>query len=113
MKYIALLIAALFATPALAMGPWKDTCQLDIQCELDSGRSYHVKVPDGWDGETKLPVLMHFHGWQRTGALPVQHQRVSGATRRRDVLLIAPTAIARLGISGGITRMMCRLAMRF
>lgn len=90
MKYIALLIAALFATPALAMGPWKDTCQLDIQCELDSGRSYHVKVPDGWDGETKLPVLMHFHGWQRTGALPVQHQRISGATRRRDVLLIAP-----------------------
>jgi polyhydroxybutyrate depolymerase len=90
MKYITLLIAVLFATPALAMGPWKNNCQLDIQCELDSGRSYHVKVPDGWDGETKLPVLMHFHGWQRTGALPVQHQRISGATRRRDVLLIAP-----------------------
>lgn len=37
-----------------------------------------------------MPVLIHFHGWQRTGALPVQHQRISGATRRRGVLLIAP-----------------------
>ena len=56
MKYITLLIAALSSTPAHAMGPWKDNCQLDIPCELDSGRSYHVKVPDGWDGKTKLPV---------------------------------------------------------
>ena len=72
------------------MGPWKETCQLDVPCELEDGRSYHVKFPDDWDGESKLPVLIHFHGWQRTGALPVQHQRISGATRRRGVLLIAP-----------------------
>ena len=77
MKYITLIIAALFATPAFAVGPSNTTCQLDIPCELDSGRSYHVKVPDDWDGKAKLPVLMHFHGWQRTGALPVQHQRIS------------------------------------
>lgn len=64
-------------------------CELEVPCAL-GGRSYHVKVPDGWDGQTSMPVLIHFHGWQRTGALPVQHQRISGATRRRGVLLVAP-----------------------
>jgi polyhydroxybutyrate depolymerase len=86
MKYITFLIAAFFASSAFAGGG----CQLAVPCLLDSGRSYHVKVPAGWDGKTQLPVLMHFHGWQRTGALPVQHQRISGATRRRGVLLVAP-----------------------
>lgn len=78
------LLGLLFfsALPAMA-------CELDVPCMLGE-RSYHVKVPDGWDGKSELPLLVHFHGWQRTGALPVQHQRISGATRRRGVLLVAP-----------------------
>ena len=88
MRYLFALLA-LWALPAAAMGPWQRDCQLDVPCEVGA-RSYHVKEPDGWDGESPLPVLIHFHGWQRTGALPVQHQRISGATRRRGVLLIAP-----------------------
>ena len=93
MKY-ALLLLALLGTPAFAMGPWKRDCQLDVPCEVGD-RSYHVKEPDGWDGESTMPVLIHFHGWQRTGALPVQHPRISGATRRRGVLLIAPNGNRR------------------
>ena len=58
-------------------------------------RSYHVRVPDDWDGVTPMPVLLHFHGWMRTGALPVKHQRISGATRRRGVLLLAPNGRGR------------------
>lgn len=64
-------------------------CEVAEPCRLGD-RSYHVKEPDGWDGVSPLPVLLYFHGWQRTGALPVQHHRVSGATRRRGVLLLAP-----------------------
>jgi polyhydroxybutyrate depolymerase len=60
-----------------------------VACTLGD-RSYHIKTPDDWDGTSKLPILLHFHGWQRTGALPVAHQRISGHTRRRGVLLIAP-----------------------
>lgn len=75
------------------MGPWKG-CHLDVPCELGD-RSYHVKEPDEWDGETPLPVLLHFHGWMRTGALPVKHGRISGATRRRGVLLLAPNGNGR------------------
>jgi polyhydroxybutyrate depolymerase len=54
-----------------------------------------VKEPDGWDGVTPLPVMLHFHGWARTGAVPVYHGRISGATRRRGVLLLAPTGVSK------------------
>jgi len=80
-----LLMFCLLATPAFA----QERCQLDTPCPLGD-RSYHVKEPDAWDGVSPLPVLLHFHGWMRTGALPVKHQRISGATRRRGVLLLAP-----------------------
>lgn len=90
MTRLIFFLVLVWAMPAAAMGPWqRDTCHLDVPCELGD-RSYHVKEPDGWDGKSPMPVLIHFHGWQRTGALPVQHQRISGATRRRGVLLIAP-----------------------
>ena len=53
-------------------------------------RSYHVQEPDDWDGVSPLPVLLHFHGWQRQGDLVVRHQRIASATKRRGVLLVAP-----------------------
>ena len=93
-RLFLLLIASLWAFPAAAMGPWKDRCHAETPCEID-GRSYHVKEPDGWDGESPLPVLFHFHGWARQGSLIVKHQRISGATRRRGVLLVAPNGNGR------------------
>lgn len=83
------VLALVWAFPAAATELSEVRCQMDVPCVL-GGRSYHIKEPDGWDGVTPLPVLIHFHGWQRTGALPVRHQRISGATRRRGVLLVAP-----------------------
>lgn len=90
MKYLLLLIV-LFFLPA--MGPSK-ACHGADACTLDN-RSYHLKLPDEWDGETALPVLLHFHGWGRQGDLIVNHQRISGHTRRRGVLLIAPNGQGR------------------
>lgn len=85
---LSAMIALLWASLAAAAESTRD-CHADVACEVD-GRTYHVKEPDEWDGVTSLPVLLHFHGWMRTGALPVQHARISGATRRRGVLLLAP-----------------------
>ncbi|NRB02480.1 MAG: polyhydroxybutyrate depolymerase [Rhodobacteraceae bacterium] len=85
---LALLLIVL-AGPLWAMGPWKSDCVDLTPCDIGD-RSYHVREPDGWDGESPLPVLLHFHGWQRQGTLIVRHQRISGATRRRGVLLVAP-----------------------
>lgn len=84
MKYI-LLLAFLFI-PVMSHA---QDCHGADACELDN-RSYHIKLPDVWDGKTPLPVLLHFHGWARQGDLIVNHQRISGHTRRRGVLLIAP-----------------------
>jgi len=75
------------------MGPSK-ACHGTDACQLGD-RSYHIKLPDDWDGESPLPVLLHFHGWGRQGDLIVNHQRISGHTRRRGVLLIAPNGQGR------------------
>ena len=64
-------------------------------CLLESGRSYHVLAPDGWYGVSTLPVLMHFHGWGRTGADPVRNDRIAGATRTRGVLLVSPNGLRK------------------
>ncbi len=69
-------------------------CDAEIPCQLD-GRSYHVKAPDDWDGVTPLPVMLHFHGWMRQGNLIVKHSRISGATRKRGVLLLAPNGLGK------------------
>lgn len=69
-------------------------CTGPVACQLD-GRSYHVKPPDDWDGVTPLPVMLHFHGWKRQGTLIVKHSRISGATRRRGVLLLAPNGLGK------------------
>ena len=89
MRWIWPLIFCLFAVSAAAMGPSKPACAVEVPCLLGD-RSYHLKLPDDWDGVTPLPVLLHFHGWMRQGDLVVRHQRISGATRRRGVLLLAP-----------------------
>ena len=87
---IGLLVAGLGAsTPALA----EDTqCLEQVPCQLGD-RSYHVKLPDDWDGVTPMPVMLHFHGWARQGTLIVKHARISGATRKRGVLLLAPNGL--------------------
>lgn len=91
-----LAIAALLsALPALTTAQTqRETCHIGVPCALGD-RSYHVREPDGWDGTSPMPLLIHFHGWQRTGALPVQHQRISDATQRRGVLLIAPNGLRK------------------
>ncbi|QHQ37303.1 polyhydroxybutyrate depolymerase [Algicella marina] len=87
---IALVLLLATALPATG----DERCVGEIPCPLGE-RSYHVKEPDGWDGVTPLPVLMHFHGWQRQGTLIVKHGRISGATRRAGVLLLAPNGRGR------------------
>lgn len=89
MRHALALFVLLLSGPALAEGQLEPRCHAEVPCSLGE-RSYHVKEPDGWDGKTPLPVLLHFHGWMRQGTLIVKHGRISGATRRRGVLLLAP-----------------------
>ncbi len=94
MRFAWVFLINLIATPAFSVGLTDETCRDQVPCELDD-RSYHVKEPDDWDGVTPLPVLLHFHGWQRQGTLIVKHGRISGATRKRGVLLLAPNGVSK------------------
>lgn len=78
----------------LASGSQARDCHREVPCPLGD-RSYHVLEPDGWDGVSPLPVMLHFHGWARQGSLIVKHQRIAGATRPRGVLLVAPNGLNR------------------
>lgn len=84
---LPLLALLLLATPATA-------CTGLDECVLGD-RTYHVREPEGWDGVTPLPIMLHFHGWGRQGETVVGHGRIAGATVPRGVLLIAPDGLGR------------------
>ncbi len=95
MRYVFAFLTFLIATSAHAMGPWKASdCHLDQPCDLD-GRSYHVMEPEGWDGESPLPVLVHYHGWGRNGVHAQRSDRIGASTKRRGVLLVTPNSVGR------------------
>lgn len=87
-----MIIRVLFAFILLSTSA--AACEGDVPCTLGD-RSYHVRVPDDWDGSTAMPVMLHFHGWGRQGGLIVNHGRISASTRRRGVLLLAPNGLGR------------------
>ncbi|MEM1316832.1 MAG: polyhydroxybutyrate depolymerase [Pseudomonadota bacterium] len=91
LRPLLLVLLLLLTTQAQAN---RAQCGGDVMCELED-RGYYVRVPDSWDGKTRLPVLLHFHGWGRQGKLIVNHSRIAGATRPRGVLLVAPNGKGR------------------
>lgn len=93
MRCLIAFLCVMLAAPGVAANR-SDQCHADVPCALGE-RSYHILEPDGWDGESPLPVLMHFHGWKRQGTLIVKHGRIAGATRKRGVLLVAPNGERR------------------
>ena len=56
-----------FATNSNAADNHQSGCDADGECTLKSGRSYQVQLPNQWSGKDKMPLLIHFHGWGRTG----------------------------------------------
>ena len=96
---LAGLLALAAGGPAVACGGGGGTEPILGPCAIESGphagRSYHLRVPDGWDGEAPLAVLLHFHGWGRQGDLIVRHDRIAGATAPAGVLLVAPDGLGR------------------
>lgn len=87
MHLVLFLISLCLAAPALACGGL-EPCRL-------GDRSYHVVPPEGWDGTSPLPVLLHFHGWGRLGRVPVQSPRTGGAANGAGVLFVAPDGLGR------------------
>jgi polyhydroxybutyrate depolymerase len=83
---LAFVTAALFL---LWGGMAAQACDGGDACFLDD-RSYHLRLPDNWDGTTPLPVLLHFHGWGRSGAEVLRNGRIVTQGVAEDVLVLAP-----------------------
>lgn len=58
-------------------------------------RSYQAVTPDGWNGKDRLPVLIHFHGWGRTGTNVINNRKIAGAANETGVLLLAPNGLGK------------------
>lgn len=70
------------------------SCGGVVACAVGN-RSYQVVTPDGWNGRDTLSVLIHFHGWGRTGVNVINNSKISGATRQTGVLLLAPSGLGK------------------
>lgn len=69
-------------------------CGGEISCVV-GGRSYQAVAPDNWNGRDELAVLIHFHGWGRTGTNVIKNAKIAGAARETNVLLLAPNGLGK------------------
>ncbi|WP_085909916.1 alpha/beta hydrolase family esterase [Kiloniella majae] len=93
---ILTLLMCFFAKPvwSTTVLDIKNGCAHGTSCQLD-GRSYQVKTPSNWDGKSLLPILMHFHGWGRTGRNVLNNPRITEATDKHGFLLVAPDGLGK------------------
>lgn len=93
MPILPLILIALLAAldwPAHAAEP----CGGPVPCEIGE-RSYRALPPPDWDGQTPLPVLLHFHGWGRQGKGVIANPRIADAANAAGMLLIAPNGLGK------------------
>jgi polyhydroxybutyrate depolymerase len=62
--------------------------------ELASG-SYRVVTPPGWDGRSRLPLLLYMHGYDQTSAEVVGDADLVGAVTGGGVLLVVPDGLGK------------------
>lgn len=87
---VRLLLAVLLAAAPISAF----ACQGQTPCQVED-RSYHLRAPNGWDGASPLPVLLHFHGWARQGDLIVRHGRIANRIVAERFLLLAPNGLGK------------------
>lgn len=73
-----------------------DPCGRDAPCEITGG-SYHLVLPEGWDGKSPLPALVFFHGHRGSGASIFRSQGLRRSFAENGYLLIAPNGAIRPG----------------
>lgn len=87
MKYLAFLAFLLLPGPAAA-------CPGLEPCEIPSG-SYQAEEPSTWDGKSKLPVVIYFHGYKQSGEVVRNSKWIANPILKAGALLIAPNGLNR------------------
>lgn len=77
-------IAAAVARPAPAA---------DWEAFTVAGGSYVARLPTGWDGIGRLPLLVFFHGYRQQGSTVMTISELTSAADRHRVLLVAPDGL--------------------
>jgi polyhydroxybutyrate depolymerase len=84
---LALALLLLAVPPAWAAAPCS-TCQA-------AGGTYEAVAPPGWNGRTKLRLLLFLHGWMMTGADITEDEGIRQAAAKYGFLLVAPDGLMR------------------
>lgn len=83
---LVLGLMAGFTTAAMAQDA---PCGPDAACTIEGG-SYHLIVPNGWDGQTPLPTLVYFHGHNSSGATVFRSGGLKSTFADNGYLIVAP-----------------------
>lgn len=66
-------------------------CGKDTRCEVPEGY-YLVSTPPAWDGVSKLPVVVFYHGWNASPEGMFRNKAMLNAVHRRGAMFVAPYA---------------------
>lgn len=83
---IAFAVAASAATPTLASCPPADPCR------VAEGR-YLLASPDGWDGQSPLPLVVFFHGLGDNPAAVLARADMMRLVEEKRILLAVPEGL--------------------
>ena len=80
----AILLLVFCGHQVMACGP-------ESKCEVEGGY-YLASPPPNWDGESPLPVIVYFHGWNASPEGTFRNRAMVNGANRRGALFIAPWA---------------------
>ncbi|MEM9010213.1 MAG: PHB depolymerase family esterase [Pseudomonadota bacterium] len=75
--------------PTAGLGNDLPACGGEDVCTIEAG-SYHVRAPDGWDGEAPLGVFLFFHGFRSSGLSAVRSGSLQEVFGGAGYLIVAP-----------------------
>jgi polyhydroxybutyrate depolymerase len=86
---LSLVFAALTLLAASAVRAAPACDAVDQPCALPNG-FYFAEKPSHWDGQSPLPVLVHFHGFREQAAEVIGREGLRDLADRLGVLLVVP-----------------------
>ena len=84
MRCIILFLLMFIPMQALACGETS-------RCEVEGGY-YLAAVPEDWDGQTPLPLVVYFHGWNGSPEGAFRNRAMVNGVTRRGAMFVAPYA---------------------
>ncbi|MEM0923355.1 MAG: hypothetical protein AAGI13_09935 [Pseudomonadota bacterium] len=81
----------LFCLTLIALPQLAHSCGGTERCTVEGGY-YLASPPPGWDGTSRLPVVVFYHGWNSSPEGMFRNSAMLGAVHRRGAMFVAPWA---------------------